>query len=149
MMIFFTMILNRKEHSNDIRSLTFRMEILSETSRRKHCFHEKRWGISLTSTKESPNALETCSTEAERGRLQQQLTERFSVYRRRLAENVAAATKEQLDISLSAQSVRNRAHEIEMFSRVARKKPYINQGERLKFAKEMLQESLDFCKTVI
>ena len=57
-------------------------------------------------------------------------------------EKVAAEIKKQLDISLSAQSVRNRAHEIGIFGRVARKKlsvNKVNRSKRLKFAKEMLK----------
>ena len=68
------------------------------------------------------------------------------------AENVAAEIKKQLDISLSAQSVRNRAHEIGMFGRVARKKPYIykvNRSKCFKFAKEMLEKPLGFWQSSI
>ena len=84
MTIFFTMVTKRKEHSNDLRSFTSRQALsewrnFSEKSRRKHCFHKKQCGISLTSTKE-PNALETCLVEIERGRPQQQLTEQLGVY---------------------------------------------------------------------
>ena len=65
---------------------------------------------------------------------------------------MAPEIKKQLDISLSAQSVRNRAHEIGMFGRVARKKPYVNKVNRskcFKFSKEILQKPLDFWQTVI
>ena len=65
---------------------------------------------------------------------------------------MAAEVKKQLDISLSAQSVRSRAHEIGMFGQVARKKPYtnkVNRSKRFKFAKKILQIQLDFWKTVI
>ena len=54
---------------------------------------------------------------------------------------MAVEIKKQLDMSLSAQNVRNRAHEIGMFGRVARKKPYVNKvsrSKRFKLAKEML-----------
>ena len=62
------------------------MEILNEKSQRKHSFHEKRCGILLTSARE-PNALEACSVEIEKGRpQQQQLTEQFRVYRRKIGE---------------------------------------------------------------
>ena len=63
-----------------------------------------------------------------------------------------AEIKKQLDISLSAQSVRNRAHEIGMFGGVATKKPYINKVNRskcFKFAKEMLEKPGDFWQTFI
>ena len=72
--------------------------------------------------------------------------------RRTSPEKGAAEIKKQLDISLSAQTVRNRAHEIGMFGRVATKKPYINKVNRrkcLKFAKEMLEKPMDFWQTFI
>ena len=72
--------------------------------------------------------------------------------RRTSAENVASEIKKQLNVSLSVQSVRNRAHEIGMFGRVAKKKPYVNKvprNKRFKFAKEMLQKPLDFWQTAI
>ena len=68
------------------------------------------------------------------------------------AEKMAAEIKELLDTSLNAQSVRNRAYEIGMFGRVARKKPYVNKvnrSRRFKFAKKMLQKPMDFWHTVI
>ena len=68
------------------------------------------------------------------------------------SEKVAAEIKKQLDILLSAQSVRKRAHEIGMFGRVALKKPYVNKvtrSTRFKFTKKMLQKPLDFWQTVI
>ena len=71
--------------------------------------------------------------------------------RRTSPEKVAAEINKQLDISLTAQTVRNRAHEIGMFGRVATK-PYINKANRrkcLKFAKEMLEKAVDFWETFI
>ena len=68
------------------------------------------------------------------------------------AEKVAAEIKKRLDILLSARGVRNRAQEIKMFSRVARKKPYVNKvnrSRRFKFAGEMLQKLLNFWQTVM
>ena len=72
--------------------------------------------------------------------------------RRTSPENVAAEINKQLHISLSAQSVRNRAHKIGMFGLGATKKPCINKVNRrkcFKFAKEMLQKPLDFWQTFI
>ena len=112
-------------------SSTFRMDILSERSRRKHYFHEKRCGISLASTKE-PNALETCLVEAETGRLQptdRTIQRILKKDRRTSAEKVAAEIKKQLNLSLSTQSVQNRAHEIGTFDRIA-KKMYVNKVNR-------------------
>ena len=47
--------------------------------------------------------------------------------RRTSTEKVAAEIKKQLDISLSAQNVQMGAHEIGMFSRVGKNKPYVNK----------------------
>ena len=58
----------------------------------------------------------------------------------------------QLGISLHVDTIRKRAHEVELFERVARKKPYvnkINRGKRLKFGKEMLEKTVDFWKNVV
>ena len=65
---------------------------------------------------------------------------------------MAAEINKQLYISLNAQSVRNRAHEIGILGRVARKKPYDNKVNRrkcFKCAKEILQKPLEFWQTVI
>ena len=72
--------------------------------------------------------------------------------RRTSVGKVAEEIKQQLNISLSAQTVRNRAHEIGLFGRIARKKPYfkkLNRGKRMKFAKEMLLKPLQFWDTVV
>ena len=73
-------------------------------------------------------------------------------YRRISTKKLTAEIKEQLDISLSAQNVGNRVHEIGMFGRVARKKLYVNKMNRrkcFKVAKKILQKPLDFWQIVI
>ena len=50
-------------------------------------------------------------------------------------------------ISLHVNTIRERVHEVGLFGRVARKKPYvnkINRGKRLKFGKEILERPVDF-----
>ena len=67
-------------------------------------------------------------------------------------EKMAAEINKQLDILLSAQTIRNRAHEIGMFGRVATKKVYVNKVNRskcFKVAKEMLEKSMNFWQTFI
>ena len=57
-----------------------------------------------------------------------------------------------LGISLHIDTIRKWAHEVGLFGRVVRKKPYvnkINRGKRLKFAKEMLEKPVDFWKNVV
>ena len=58
----------------------------------------------------------------------------------------------KLEISLHVDTIRKRAHELGLFGRVARKKPYvnkINRGKWLKFAEEMLEKSVDFWKNAV
>ena len=120
------------------------MKTLSERSPRKHCSHEKQCGISFNKYKGakcignlfSRSRKRTTTTTTDRT-----IQRILKKDRRTSAEKVAAEIRKQLDISLSAQSVRNRAHKIGMFSRIARKKSYINKvnrSKRFKFSKEML-----------
>ena len=55
-------------------------------------------------------------------------------------------------MTLNANTIRNRAHEAGLFGRVARDKPLVNkvnQGKRLKLARDMLKKPIGFWKTVI
>ena len=152
------MIRKRKEHSNDFRSLVIR-HFQNEDSQRKTATktllpREKVWDIinKYKRTKCIGNLFD-------RGRKGKTTTTTVRTIQRILKkdrrtspEKVAAEIKKQLDISLKAQSVWNRAHEIGMFGRVARKKPYVNKvnrSKRFKFAKEMLEKPLDFWQIVI
>ena len=72
--------------------------------------------------------------------------------RRKSATTVKVEIENELGISLHVDTIRKRAHEVGLFGRVARKKPYvnkINRGKRLKFAKEMLEKPVDFWKNVV
>lgn len=72
--------------------------------------------------------------------------------RRISAGKVRADVDQLLGISLSTQTIRNRAHEIGLYGRLARKKPFVNKvnrGKRLKYANDMLQKPLDYWDTVI
>ena len=66
--------------------------------------------------------------------------------RRTSAENVTAEIKKQLDISLSAQSVRNRAYEIGIFGRIARKKLYVSKVNVLSSLKKYYRNCWIFGK---
>ena len=48
-------------------------------------------------------------------------------------------------MTLNANTIKNRAHDAGLFSRVARKKPLVNKvnrGKRLKFARDMLKKAI-------
>ena len=133
MVIFFTMVPKRKGHRNDLRSLVIthfqygdsqwkiatKTLLLWETVRdiinkyeRTKCFGN----LFGRGRKRKTTATIDLTTQRILKKDQQTSTEK-----------VAAEIKKQLDISLSAQSVRNWAHGIRMFGRVAKKKPYVNK----------------------
>ena len=77
---------------------------------------------------------------------------KLKLVRRKSAFMVKIKIENELGISLHVDTIRKRAHEVGLFGRGARKKPYvnkINRGKRLKFAKEMLEKSVDFWKNVV
>ena len=88
-------------------------------------------------------------TTAARDRL---IVRKIKSNRRLSAHKVKAEIESELRISLNVHTIQNRAHEAELFDRVARKKPLVNKvsrGKRLKYAKDMLNKPLGFWKTVI
>ena len=72
---------------------------------------------------------------------------------RRTSTGKVRVEVEQLSgISLSTQTIQNRAHEIGLLVSVAEKKPYVNNVSRvqhLKYATGMLLKPIDFWETVI
>ncbi|CAF3787789.1 unnamed protein product [Rotaria magnacalcarata] len=72
--------------------------------------------------------------------------------RRKSSRSVTAELQNHLGILISESTVQRRAHEIGLFGRVARKKPYvnkINRIKRLKYAKEMLTKPLGFWDNIV
>ena len=77
---------------------------------------------------------------------------KLKLIRRKSASMGKIEIENELGNSLQVDTIRKRAHEVGLFERVARKKPYmnrINRGKRLKFAKEMFEKSVDFWKNVV
>ena len=72
--------------------------------------------------------------------------------RRKSARAGTSELEKGLRILISESTVKRRAHEVGLFGRVARKKPYVNRTnllKRLKYAKEMLRKPLDFWDTIV
>ena len=158
MIIFFTMVRKRKDHSNDLRSLVnshfrngdFQREITTKTPLQRETVRDiinkykriKCIGNLFDRGREKKNTTTTDRT----------IQRILKKDRRTSAEKMEAEIKKQLDMSLSTQNIRNRAHEIGMIGRVARKKLHlskVNRSKRFKFSKEILQKPLDFWQTVI
>ena len=63
---------------------------------------------------------------------------KIKVDRRKLALSVKVEFQPEHGITISEQTVRRRLHEVDLFSRVTREKPYvnkINRGKNIAFAK--------------
>lgn len=72
--------------------------------------------------------------------------------RRKSARTVASELEKDLGLLISESTVKRRAHEIGLYGRVARKKPYVNKSnrlKRLKYAREMLQRPLGFWDSIV
>ena len=68
------------------------------------------------------------------------------------APTVKAEIEKELGVIVHANTIRNRLHEISLYGRVARKKPYlnkINRGKRIAYAKMMMEKPYDYWKHVL
>ena len=64
----------------------------------------------------------------------------------------STSVKAELNITISETTIRRRAHEISLYGRVARKKPYpnkANRGKRLEYARTYREKPLGFWNNVI
>ncbi|CAF1527135.1 unnamed protein product [Adineta ricciae] len=77
---------------------------------------------------------------------------KIKVDRRKSATAVKIEIEKELGVVIHANTVRNRLHEIGLYGRVARKKPYVNKvnrAKRIAYAKMMIQKSSDYWKHVL
>ena len=64
----------------------------------------------------------------------------------------STSVKTELNITISETTIRRRAHEIGLYGRVVRKKPYLNKanrGKRLEYDRIYREKSLHFWNNVI
>ena len=74
------------------------------------------------------------------------------VDRRKSAPSVKVELQSKHGITISEQTVRRRLHEVGLFGRVARKKPYVNKvnrGKRIAFAKTYREKSPGFWDNIL
>ena len=72
--------------------------------------------------------------------------------RRKSAPTVKAEIEKGLGVIVHENTIRNRLHEIGLYGRVARKKPYvnkINRGKRIAYANMMMEKPYDYWKLVL
>ena len=94
--------------------------------------------------------------EVENARLQQMWIELYNAKsrldRRKSAPSVKVELQSEYGITISEQMVRRRLHEVGLFGRVARKKPYVNKvnrGKRIAFAKTYREKPPGFWNNVL
>ena len=74
---------------------------------------------------------------------------RIKLDRQKSAPTVKAEIEKELGVIVHANTIRNRLHEIGLYGRVARKKPYvnkINRGKRIAYTKMMMEKPYDYWK---
>ena len=77
---------------------------------------------------------------------------KLKLSRRKSTSTVKVEIENERGISLHIGIVQKQAHKVGLLRRVTRKKPYVNtigRGRRVRFAKEMLEKSVDFWKNVV
>ena len=89
--------------------------------------------------------METCLVEAHKWKtiatMDLLIQRKLKLHRRKSARTVPFEFEKDLGILIKESTVKSREHEVRLFGRVARKKPYVNKTnrlKRLKYAKEML-----------
>ena len=143
----------KREHSNDLRTLVTRhyqngdslSEIAAKTLLSRstvQCMVDK-----YKSTKCIRNLSGRARKRKTRETTNRLIQRKLKLYRRKSASTVKIEIENKLGISLHVYTIRKQVHEVALFGRVARKKPYvnkINRGKRLKFGKEMLEKLVEF-----
>ena len=148
----------RKEHSDDLRTLVIKHFLNGDSQREiaKKTLLSRETVRSMIKKYKSTKCIGNLfghgrkrKTAATTDRLIQR---KLKCDRRKSTCSIAAELETELGILISQSTVQRRAHEIELFGRVARKKPYVNKinhVKRLSYAKEMLEKPLGFWETVV
>ena len=80
------------------------------------------------------------------------LQRKVKTNRRKPAASVKAELESELQVIISESTVRRRLHEVGLYGRVARKKPYVNKRnrrKRLEYAKNYREKPLGFWNKVL
>ncbi|CAF4730199.1 unnamed protein product [Rotaria sp. Silwood2] len=65
-------------------------------------------------------------------RVDKLIQRKIKVDRRKSASSIKHEIMDELNVAISSQTVRRRAHELGLYGHVARKKPYVNKANRVK-----------------
>jgi transposase len=148
----------KKEHSNDLRTLVIKHYLNGDSQREiaKKVLLSRPTVQSIIKKYKNTKCLGNLfgrgrkrKTTATTDRLIQR---KLKLDRRKSARIITSEVEKDLGILISESTVKRRAHEVGLFGRVARKKPYVNKTnrlKRLKYAKEMLRKPLGFWDTIV
>ncbi|CAF1479687.1 unnamed protein product [Didymodactylos carnosus] len=144
----------KKEHSDDLRSLVIKHHLNGDSQREI----AKKVLLSRETVRSMINKYKNTKYIGNlfgRGRKRKTTTTTDQLIQRKLKidrRKTARSVTSELGIVISQSTVQRRAHEIGLFGRVARKKPYVSKMDRvqrLKYAKEMLEKPFDYWDTVV
>ncbi|CAF2519523.1 unnamed protein product [Rotaria sp. Silwood2] len=85
-------------------------------------------------------------------RVDQSIQRKIKQDRRKSASSVRLEIEKELGVIISSQTVRRRLHEVGLYGRTARKKPYVNKAsraKRLKYVKMYRDKDMNFWKHVL
>ena len=148
----------KKEHSDDLRTLVIKHYLNDDSQREiaKKVLLSRETVRSIINKYKNTKCIGNLlgrgrkrKTTATTDRLIQR---KLKLDRRKSASSVTSELEKELGILISESTVQRRAHEVGLFGRVARKKPYVNKVnrlKRLKFAKEMLRQPFHSWDTVV
>ena len=77
---------------------------------------------------------------------------KIKMNRRILSSSAKVELQNELNITISETKIRQRAHEVGLFDRVTRRKPYVNKvnrGKRLEYAQAYRENPLGFCNHAV
>ena len=152
------MVLKKKEHSNEVRSLIIKHYQNGDSQREiasnmlvpreivRYIVQEYKVTKCIGNLFGHGRKRKTNATT------DRMIVRKIKSNRRISAHVVKAEIEIELGITLNANTIRNRAHKAGLYGHATRKKPLVNKvnrGKRLKFARDMLKKVIGFWEIVI
>ena len=147
----------KKEYSNDLREVVIKYFLNGNSEREITCkVLISRSSVNYMITKYK--SMKCIGNMIGRGRKRKTtihtdriIQRKIKTDRRKASTSVKAELQIELNITISETRIRRRAHEIGLYGRVARKKPYLNKahrGKRLEYARTYREKPLGFSNNV-
>ena len=148
----------KKEYSNDLREVVIKHLLNGDSDREIACkVLIPRSLVNYTIKK--CKSMKYIGNMIGRGRKRKTTTytdriiqRKIKTDRRKSSTSVKAALQTELNTTISETTIRRRTHEIGLYGRVARKKPYLNKAnrrKRLEYARTYREKPLGFWNNVI